>query len=76
MVTELDLAPASASITRIVAWGMAIWAVALVACLVIPALREGPRGYWPWTALCGCALGALGTAYLRRGRGNARDATR
>ena len=35
---------------------------------------EGDRGWWPWACVAGLVLGAMGWAYLRRGRGNARDA--
>jgi len=59
---------------RVVAWGSALWAVAFAATLAVPALHDGPRGWWPWCAATGLSLGVLGMAYLRRGRGNARQA--
>lgn len=55
--------------------GMAVWAVALVVTLVVPALREGDRHWWPWTAVAGLVLGTLGYLYVRRGRGNAEGVT-
>ena len=60
--------------TRVVLWGIAIWAVALVVTLAVPALRTGDRSWWPWTCVAGILLGFLGYTYVRRGRGNASDA--
>ena len=59
---------------RVIEIGMALWALALVVLLAVPALHEGGRDWWPWVPVAGIALGALGWAYLRRGRGNAADA--
>ena len=59
---------------RIVEAGIVAWAVALVVTLVVPALHEGDRDWWPWTCVAGMGLGAIGWVYLRRGRGNAKDA--
>ena len=59
---------------RIIEVGLAVWLVALVATLVVPALHEGDRDWWPWTCVAGFVLGCMGWAYVRRGRGNARDA--
>lgn len=53
---------------------MLVWAAALVVTLVVPPLHEGDRSWWPWCCVAGLALGGLGHAYLRRGRGNAADA--
>ena len=57
----------------VVQGGVAAWVVALVVTLLVPALHEGDRGWWPWTCVAGVALGGLGWAYVRRGRGNARN---
>jgi hypothetical protein len=51
--------------------GLALWAVALVAVLAVPSLREGGRDWWVWVPVAGLVLGALGHIYLSRGRGNA-----
>ncbi len=59
---------------RIIEIGLALWAVALVATLVIPALHEGDRSWWPWACVAGLVLGTVGLLYVRRGRGNAHDA--
>ncbi|MFW5473810.1 DUF2530 domain-containing protein [Knoellia sp. CPCC 206450] len=59
---------------RIIAVGLALWAVALVVTLLVPALHEGDRSWWPWACVAGLVLGAIGFAYVRRGRGNAHDA--
>jgi hypothetical protein len=63
--------PAVVDSLRIVAVGTACWAVALVVTLVVPALHRGERDWWPWTCVTGLALGLIGLAYVRRGRGNA-----
>ncbi len=63
--------PLRVSMPTIVLAGMAGWAAALVACLLVPALRSGHRDWWPWACVTGLVLGALGLAYLRGGRGNA-----
>lgn len=54
--------------------GSAVWAVALVLTLIIPALHEGERSWWPWTCVAGLALGLIAVVYVRRGRGNAEGA--
>lgn len=59
---------------RIIAIGLALWAVALLATLVVPALHEGDRDWWPWACVAGFVLGSIGFLYVRRGRGNAHDA--
>lgn len=59
---------------RIIEIGLALWALALLATLVVPALHEGDRSWWPWACVAGFVLGAVGLLYVRRGRGNAHDA--
>lgn len=60
--------------TRVILWGLAVWGVALVVTLVVPALHTGERSWWPWTCVAGIGLGLFGYSYVRRGRGNAADA--
>ncbi|MDE9365051.1 DUF2530 domain-containing protein [Luteipulveratus sp. YIM 133132] len=59
---------------RVVEIGLAVWAVVLVVLLAVPTLHQGSRDWWPWVPVAALALGSLGWAYLRRGRGNAADA--
>ena len=66
-----ELRPVAVPMTRIVAIGIGVWAVALV----VPTLHEGPRSWWPWCCVAGLVLGLMGYAYVRRGRGNAAEAT-
>ncbi|WP_137123098.1 DUF2530 domain-containing protein [Segeticoccus rhizosphaerae] len=66
-----QLEPLRVDTARIVGIGVLLWLVALVLTLVIPALHEGDRSWWKWTCVAGAALGTLGWAYVRRGRGNA-----
>ena len=68
------LEPVHVPMLKIVEAGIVAWAVALVITLVVPALHEGDRDWWPWTCVAGMGLGAIGWMYLRRGRGNAKDA--
>lgn len=56
---------------HIIVIGLALWVIALVLTLAIPALHTGDRAWWPWTAVAGLVLGGLGLTYVRRGRGNA-----
>ena len=47
--------------------GIGLWAVALVATLVLrDRLMADGRGWWTWTALAGIGLGVAGLGYLRR----------
>jgi hypothetical protein len=71
---EEVLAPVHVPMLKIVETGMALWAVALVVTLLVPALHEGQRGWWPWACVSGIVLGGIGWLYVRRGRGNAADA--
>lgn len=66
-----ELRPVAVPMTRIIEVGLALWAVALVVVLAVPALREGARSWWPWCCAAGLAGGLVGYAYVRRGRGNA-----
>jgi len=73
--TADELQPVAVPMTRIVEIGMGLWAVALAVVLVVPSLHEGPRSWWPWCCVAGIVLGMIGYAYLRRGRGNAAEAS-
>lgn len=66
--------PVRISMLKIVGIGMVVWAVALVLTLAVPILHQDDRWWWPWCCVAGIGLGAIGLAYLRRGRGNAADA--
>lgn len=59
---------------KILAAGIAIWCIALVATLIVPWLHEGDRDWWPWVCVAAIVGGALALAYVRRGRGNASEA--
>lgn len=49
--------------------GTAIWAVALVVTLLVPALHTGDRSWWPWACVSGIALGGLAWWYVSRTQG-------
>ena len=72
--TEPELVPLAVPMLRIVEVGLGLWAVALVLTLVVPGWHSGQRDWWPWCAGSALALGGIGWAYLRRGRGNAAEA--
>ncbi|MEO6142521.1 MAG: DUF2530 domain-containing protein [Dermatophilaceae bacterium] len=63
--------PLSVDTARLLRIGIALWAVALVVSLLVPALHQAGRNWWPWACVAGIVLGTLALAYVRRGRGNA-----
>jgi dolichyl-phosphate-mannose--protein O-mannosyl transferase len=65
------LEPLHVNVARLVLIGTTLWAIALVILLAVPDLHSHGRSWWPWTAVAGLLLGLVGSAYLRRGRGNA-----
>jgi hypothetical protein len=66
--------PLRVDTSRVLLVGIAFWVGALVLTLVIPALHEGQRDWWPWVCVSAIAGGALALVYVRRGRGNAEGA--
>jgi hypothetical protein len=72
--TGQELQPLTWSSGRIVVGGLVLWAVALVLTLLVPAWHTGERDWWPWCCVAAIAIGTLGYAYMRRGRGNAEGA--
>jgi hypothetical protein len=72
--TPEQIEPLHVPMLRIVEVGIALWVVALVVTLVVPSLHQDGRDWWPWACVAGIVLGGIGWAYVRRGRGNARDA--
>lgn len=59
---------------RIIIVGTVLWALALLLTLIVPTWHTGSRSWWPWACVTGIVLGALGYAYVARGRGNAATA--
>jgi len=66
--------PLASDAARMLEIGMALWGLALVVTLLVPALHQGDRQWWPWTCVAGMAGGGLALLYIRRGRGNAEGA--
>lgn len=67
-------APLTVDTQRVILVGTLLWLAALVVTLVVPALHQGERDWWPWTCAIGAGFGVLGILYVRRGRGNAEAA--
>jgi len=59
---------------RVLLVGTALWLVALAVTLLVPALHEGERSWWPWVCVAAIVGGLLALTYVRRGRGNAETA--
>ena len=66
--------PLRVNTPRVILIGTLLWALFGVLTLVVPALHEGDRDFWPWMCLAGVVLGFIGYGYVRRGRGNAEAA--
>jgi hypothetical protein len=71
-----ELEPLAVDTVKIVVAGTALFAVALVVTLLVPALHSGGRDWWPWACVSGFGLGLVGLTYIHRGRGNAASARR
>jgi len=56
---------------RVLEIGIALWAVAALVSLLVPALHQGDRHWWPWACAAGIVGGGIALVYVRRGRGNA-----
>jgi len=63
--------PLAIDTARLVGIGIALWGFALGVSLLVPALHQDDRHWWPWACVAGLVGGALALLYLRRGRGNA-----
>ena len=70
-VVCMPLEPLPVPTRLIIQIGLAIWALALVITLALPALHSGDRSWWPWACAAGLGLGLMGYAYVARGRGDA-----
>jgi len=73
-VSPEDPQPLASDTARMLEIGMALWTVALLVTLLVPALHDGNRSWWPWTCVAGIVGGGLSLLYVRRGRGNAEGA--
>lgn len=67
--------PLASDAARMLEIGMVLWGIALVVSLLLPVLHEGDKQWWPWTCVAGIAGGGLALLYIRRGRGNAEEAS-
>ena len=63
--------PLDVDIGRVLEIGTALWAAALVVTMLVPALHQGDRQWWPWTCVAGMVGGLVALLYIRRGHGNA-----
>ena len=69
-MSELPTAGLPVATVTVVRVGTAVWTLALLVTLLVPALRTGERHWWPWACVTGIVLGVVGLVMLRRGRGN------
>jgi hypothetical protein len=69
--SDITPPPAPVRTIALVRWGTLAWAITLVVLALVPSWRSGERDWWLWVPVAGIVLGAIGYAYLRRGRGNA-----
>ena len=67
--------PLASDAARMLEIGMVLWGLALAVTLLVPALHQGDRQWWPWTCIAGMAGGGMALLYIRRGRGNAEGAS-
>jgi hypothetical protein len=63
--------PLDVDVARLVEVGIALWGVALVVSLLVPALHQAERHWWPWACVAGMVGGGIALLYVRRGHGNA-----
>jgi membrane protease YdiL (CAAX protease family) len=54
---------------RVLEIGTALWCVALVVSLLVPALHQADRDWWPWACFAGMGGGGIALLYVRRRRG-------
>ena len=63
--------PLAVDIARVLEIGVALWGVALVVILLVPALHAGDMHWWPWACVAGMVGGGIALLGVRRGRANA-----
>lgn len=68
--------PIAIDTIKVIEIGIALWGLALVVIMLLPALHLGDKHWWPWTCVAGIVGGGLALWYVRRGHGNAATALR
>jgi hypothetical protein len=63
--------PLDVDLARVLEIGMALWGIALAVSLVVPALHQAQRHWWPWACVAGLLGGGIALLYVRRGLGKA-----
>jgi hypothetical protein len=64
-----DPQPLDVDLARVLEIGIALWCVALVVSLLVPALHQADRHWWPWACVAGVVGGAISLLYVRRRHG-------
>jgi len=64
-----ELQPLDVDIARVLEIGIALWGAALLGSLLVPALHQGDRQWWPWVCAAALVGGAIALLYVRRGPG-------
>ena len=62
--------PLDVDVARVLEIGMALWGVALVVSLLVPALHQADRHWWPWVCVASLVGGGVALLYVRRGLGD------
>jgi hypothetical protein len=74
--SAVPVAPLDVDGVRAVTVGTALWAIALVACLVFTnRLRDDGHLWWIATCACGVVFGLAGLTYVLRRRAAIRNAS-
>ena len=66
-----DPQPLDVDLARVLEIGTALWGVALVVSLLVPALHQADRRWWPWACVAGMVGGGISLLYVRRGNESA-----
>jgi Protein of unknown function (DUF2530) len=65
-VSPQEPQPLNVDLARVLEIGTALWGVALVVSLLVPALHQADRHWWPWACVAGMVGGGISLLYIRR----------
>ena len=70
-----ELQPQDVDIARVLEIGIALWGAALLVSLLVPALHEADRQWWPWVCVAGLVGGGITLLFVRHGPGRNRGSS-